>query len=49
MMAAYQIQQRIEDAESLKDFNVAGYRFNEEESTATDWVFKRAEKDVPNG
>jgi cytoplasmic iron level regulating protein YaaA (DUF328/UPF0246 family) len=49
MMAAYQIQQRIEDAEDLKAFDVAGYRFNEEESTATDWVFKRAEKDVPNG
>lgn len=49
MMAAYQIRERIEDAEDLKAFDVAGYRFSEEDSSATDWVFKRAEKDVPNG
>lgn len=49
MMAAYQIRERIEDAEDLKAFDVVGYRYNEEESTATDWVFKRSEKDVPNG
>ena len=48
LMAAYQITQRIENAEDLKKFDVAGYRFSEEESTATEWVFKRAEKDVPN-
>lgn len=48
MMAAYQIRERIEDAEDLKKFDVAGYRFSEEESTTTDWVFKRAEKDLPN-
>lgn len=49
MMAAYQIRERIENAEDLKAFDVVGYRYNEEESTAADWVFKRAEKDVPNG
>jgi len=48
MMAAWQIRERIEDAEDLKKFDVAGYRFCEEESSATDWVFKRAEKDIPD-
>ena len=48
LMAAYQITQRIDNPEDLKKFYVAGYRFSEEESTATEWVFKRAEKDVPN-
>ena len=48
MMARYQITHGIEDAEQLKAFDVAGYRFNEEESTATEWVFKRAEKDAVN-
>ena len=48
LMAAYQITQRIDNPEDLKKFDVAGYRFSEEESTATEWVFKRAEKDVPN-
>ncbi|MEC7547791.1 MAG: peroxide stress protein YaaA [Thalassolituus sp.] len=48
LMAAYQITERIEDAQALKDFDVAGYRFSEEESSDTEWVFKRAEKDIPN-
>lgn len=48
LMAAYQITQRIDNPEDLKKFDVAGYRFSEEESNATEWVFKRAEKDVPN-
>ena len=48
MMAAYQIRERIESAEGLKDFTDAGYRFCEEESSAGEWVFKRAEKDKPD-
>ncbi|AHK15586.1 MAG: peroxide stress protein YaaA [Thalassolituus sp.] len=48
MMAAFQIRERIDRAHDLKAFDVAGYRFNDEESTATTWVFKRAEKDIPN-
>ncbi|MDF1641492.1 peroxide stress protein YaaA [Thalassolituus oleivorans] len=48
MMAAFQIRERIDRAHDLKAFDVAGYRFSDEESTATTWVFKRAEKDIPN-
>ncbi len=48
MMAAYQIRERISAPEDLKSFNVAGYRFSEEDSGEFDWVFKRAEKDIPN-
>lgn len=48
MMAAYQIANRIENAEALKEFDVAGYRFSEEESSDSEWVFKRAEKDIAN-
>ena len=48
MMAAYQIRERISDVHDLKAFDVAGYRFNEEESGDAEWVFKRAEKDIPD-
>ncbi len=48
MMAGFQIRERIDRADDLKTFDVAGYRFSDEESTATTWVFKRAEKDIPN-
>ena len=48
MMAAFQIRERIERAEGLKDFSTAGYRYSEEESSAGQWVFKRAEKDRPD-
>ncbi len=46
MMAAYIIQNRITDAQALKDFNVAGYRFNEAMSKANEWVFCRTEADA---
>ena len=48
MMAAFQIRERIEKADGLKDFSTAGYRFSEEDSSASEWVFKRAEKDRPD-
>ena len=48
MMAAYIMQSSIDKAEDIKAFDVAGYRFSEEDSNADTWVFKRAEKDIPN-
>ncbi|WP_420590186.1 peroxide stress protein YaaA [Bacterioplanoides sp.] len=48
MMAAYIMQNGIDKAEDIKAFDVAGYRFSEEDSNADTWVFKRAEKDIPN-
>lgn len=44
MMAAYIIQNRLNDPEQLKSFNVAGYSYNESMSTQKDWVFTRAEQ-----
>lgn len=46
MMAAFMVQQRLDQADGLKDFSVAGYRFCREDSDAKQWVFKRAEKDI---
>ncbi|MDQ2076949.1 peroxide stress protein YaaA [Marinimicrobium sp. ABcell2] len=43
MMSAYLIKNRLTDAEALKDFGDGGYSYNGELSTATDWVFTRAE------
>lgn len=45
LMAAYLVKNNIDAADELKCFDTAGYRFSEEESTASDWVFKRTEKD----
>ena len=45
MMAAYIIKNRLKDVESLKAFDVAGYRYNEELSVKKDeLVFTRAEQ-----
>lgn len=44
MMSAYIIQQQLKHAEAIKEFTTAGYRFNESLSTASDWVFTRAEQ-----
>ncbi len=44
LMVRYVIDNRIEAPEAIKDFDVAGYYFSEEESTATEWVFKREEQ-----
>lgn len=49
MMAAYMIRQQLDRPQQLKQFDVAGYRYCEEDSSADTWVFKRAEKDIPNG
>ena len=40
-MARWIIDNRIEDPEALKDFNVGGYRFDAEGSTADKWLFTR--------
>lgn len=41
LMARYIIDNRINDPEQLKAFNVDGYYFKPEESSAKDWVFYR--------
>ncbi|MBY6209850.1 MULTISPECIES: peroxide stress protein YaaA [Halomonas] len=41
LMAAWMIQQRLDDKEGLKDFNVAGYRFSAAESEGNTLVFTR--------
>jgi len=48
LMTAYIVRNNIDNAEEIKNFDVAGYRFSDEDSTADSWVFKRAEKDIPN-
>ena len=48
LMAAYIMQNGLDKADDIKAFDVAGYRFSEEDSSADSWVFKRAEKDIPN-
>jgi cytoplasmic iron level regulating protein YaaA (DUF328/UPF0246 family) len=44
LMAAYVIKNRIKDVENIKKFNVTGYKFSPEQSTAKDWVFLRADQ-----
>ncbi|ASA55161.1 peroxide stress protein YaaA [Vibrio gazogenes] len=44
MMARYIIENRISSVEKLLDFDVAGYRYDAGESTATELVFKREEQ-----
>ncbi|WED22348.1 peroxide stress protein YaaA [Vibrio sp. JC009] len=44
MMARYIIKNRIDSVADLTKFDTAGYYFVEEESTATELVFKREEK-----
>lgn len=44
MMAAYAIDNQITDAEQLKGFDREGYAFNSAASSATEWVFQRAEQ-----
>jgi cytoplasmic iron level regulating protein YaaA (DUF328/UPF0246 family) len=41
LMARYAIDHRIERAEDLKAFDVAGYAFDAALSSTTDWVFTR--------
>ncbi|MFY0642194.1 MAG: peroxide stress protein YaaA [Bermanella sp.] len=44
LMAAYVIKNRINEVEKIKNFDVTGYKFNPEQSTAKEWVFLRAEQ-----
>lgn len=46
MMAAYVINNQINDAEAIKQFDVAGYRFSEVQSKNNEWVFLRDEADI---
>lgn len=41
LMAAWMIRQRLDDREGLKDFDVAGYRFNAAQSEGNTLVFTR--------
>jgi len=41
MMARFAIQQRLDQAEGLKDFTEGGYQFQSEQSSADRWVFER--------
>lgn len=41
LMARYAIQQRVTDAEQLKQFNLEGYQYSVAESTGSQWVFLR--------
>jgi cytoplasmic iron level regulating protein YaaA (DUF328/UPF0246 family) len=43
MMSAYIIQNRITEPEAIKQFNIAGYFFDEALSTEHEWIFKRDE------
>jgi cytoplasmic iron level regulating protein YaaA (DUF328/UPF0246 family) len=43
LMVRYMAEQQLTDPEQLKSFDVQGYRFNEELSTADEWVFRRPE------
>jgi cytoplasmic iron level regulating protein YaaA (DUF328/UPF0246 family) len=40
-MARYIIDNELNDPEALKDFDVAGYRYSRDESTARELVFTR--------
>lgn len=41
LMARYAVDNRLEDPEALKAFDLEGYRFNEDASTGDKWVFSR--------
>lgn len=43
LMCAYAIKNRINTPEDLKGFDVAGYRFSDEQSNGDNWVFLRDE------
>ncbi|MGV6815748.1 MAG: peroxide stress protein YaaA [Thiotrichales bacterium] len=43
MMVRYITQNRIDEAEGIKDFNLGGYAYNPEMSEGNDWVFTRRE------
>ena len=41
LMVDYAINHQIEDIEALKNFDIEGYRYNQDLSTETEWVFCR--------
>jgi uncharacterized protein len=41
LMSRYIIDNKITEAEAIKDFNIDGYSFNAAESTENEWVFLR--------
>lgn len=41
MMTRFAIEERLTSPSGLKDFNVAGYRYDDDASTEAKWVFKR--------
>jgi len=43
LMARYIIQNKLTSVEQLKDFDLAGYQYNESLSKGNDWVFTRKE------
>ncbi len=43
MMSAYIIQNKLKKVESIKGFDMAGYRYNERMSSPKEWVFLREE------
>jgi cytoplasmic iron level regulating protein YaaA (DUF328/UPF0246 family) len=47
LMARYAIDHRVNEAEKLKAFDTAGYKFQPELSTGTDWVFARPQPPPP--
>ena len=44
LMARYMIDNRIEYAEQLKNFDAAGYQFEASQSSENEWVFTRQEQ-----
>ena len=44
LMTRYMIDNQIDHAEALKEFDVAGYQFDAKQSTDNEWVFTRAEQ-----
>jgi len=44
LLARYAIQKHIQNPEKLKDFNLEGYAYEDSESDANRWVFRRREK-----
>ncbi|NMT63561.1 peroxide stress protein YaaA [Marinobacter orientalis] len=44
LMCRYAIQNNISQADDLKGFDLEGYRFSEEQSSADNWVFLRDEQ-----
>jgi len=41
LMARYMIDQRIEKADALKNFDVEGYAFDSKLSAENEWIFTR--------